>query len=254
MQNRYVADVGDFGKYGLLRALVRGESEAPPYSLAVLWYLVLAEELTRDDGKHRGYLRREQEDQYRCCDPELYDALQDLNKRDRSVAAVAQRAVLPGARYHTAPLTSTLENEGPHPSRSQWFAGALEIAKGADLVFVDPDNGLLPRSVSPRAGSAHKYVFVDELAALSRQGASLVVYHHLDRTPGTAIEKVSARAKELEGALSRSCRAVLFRRGTLRAFFVLPTESHRGEIDDRLDRFAHSWSKHVKVLPRSIEC
>ena len=33
MQNRYVGDIGDFGKYGLLRALYHGRQ------LGVAWYL-----------------------------------------------------------------------------------------------------------------------------------------------------------------------------------------------------------------------
>lgn len=35
MQDRYVGDIGDFGKYGLLRALC-----AHDLSLGVVWYLV----------------------------------------------------------------------------------------------------------------------------------------------------------------------------------------------------------------------
>ena len=37
MQNRYVSDLGDFGKYGLLRALCRSnDSRSPELSLGVV--------------------------------------------------------------------------------------------------------------------------------------------------------------------------------------------------------------------------
>ncbi len=42
MQNRYVGDVGDFGKYGLLRYLVgvrSSTSVADSLRLRVIWYL-----------------------------------------------------------------------------------------------------------------------------------------------------------------------------------------------------------------------
>ena len=42
MQNRYTADLGDFGKYGLLKALCQSyiEDEEPNLRLGVVWYLV----------------------------------------------------------------------------------------------------------------------------------------------------------------------------------------------------------------------
>ena len=39
MQNKYVGDVGDFGKYGLLRRLACPEFTESPLSLGVIWYL-----------------------------------------------------------------------------------------------------------------------------------------------------------------------------------------------------------------------
>ena len=38
MQNRYVGDIGDFGKYGLLRAHF-GRKYQIPLRLGVVWYL-----------------------------------------------------------------------------------------------------------------------------------------------------------------------------------------------------------------------
>ena len=43
MQDRYVGDVGDFGKYGLLRALCGGD-----LTLGVVWYLYPDEEANND--------------------------------------------------------------------------------------------------------------------------------------------------------------------------------------------------------------
>ena len=43
VQDRYVGDVGDFGKYGLLRALCGGD-----LTLGVVWYLYPDEEANND--------------------------------------------------------------------------------------------------------------------------------------------------------------------------------------------------------------
>ena len=40
MQNRYTGDIGDFGKYGLLRALCSPVGEIQRLQLGVVWYLM----------------------------------------------------------------------------------------------------------------------------------------------------------------------------------------------------------------------
>ena len=90
MQDRYFGDIGDFAKYGLLRAVTAGE---PPLRLAVLWYLV-PDESHNKDGRHIDYLEPTPENlaRFRACDPELYDRLGDLVR-----AGAAQRLRRPGA-------------------------------------------------------------------------------------------------------------------------------------------------------------
>ena len=51
MQNRYTGDIGDFAKYGLLRALSKGKR------LGVAWYLYPDEE-DNTDGRHIDYLQQ----------------------------------------------------------------------------------------------------------------------------------------------------------------------------------------------------
>ena len=65
MQNRYVGDVGDFGKFGMLRCM-----ENSGLSIGVNWYLV-EDENHNNDGKHIGYVK---DDKYRGCDDELLAA------------------------------------------------------------------------------------------------------------------------------------------------------------------------------------
>jgi hypothetical protein len=85
MQNRYVGDVGDFGKYGLLRALCGISPESSPeLTLGVVWYLVSKTE-ANNDGKHDGYLNLKYETrrnkvakEYSDCDPALYGVLKGV--------------------------------------------------------------------------------------------------------------------------------------------------------------------------------
>jgi hypothetical protein len=90
VQDRYVGDIGDFGKYGLLIALCGHD-----LSLGVVWHLVPNE---GGNGAHVGYLDPTPANlrRFRNCDPALYDALGEVvHNGTRSVRSVLERAILP---------------------------------------------------------------------------------------------------------------------------------------------------------------
>ena len=98
MQNRYVGDVGDFGKYGLLRALCEGSGDGlPGLSLGIVWYLV-PDEQKKNDGNYIRYLQPgyKKKRMYRDCDPPLYDALAEIVcSGRRNVTAIRESGILP---------------------------------------------------------------------------------------------------------------------------------------------------------------
>ena len=70
MKNQYVGDIGDYGKYGLLRFLAeRG------IHIGVNWYLT--ENDNTADGRFTNYLKDELSLD-RLCDPGLFDALRRI--------------------------------------------------------------------------------------------------------------------------------------------------------------------------------
>ena len=72
MQDRYVGDIGDFGKYGLLRAIsgMHDPVRNQHLQLGIAWYLFPDESHTAD-GKFTGYLEDEGDNhkKFRACDP-----------------------------------------------------------------------------------------------------------------------------------------------------------------------------------------
>jgi hypothetical protein len=87
MQNRYFADVGNFGKYGLLRYITNTD-----LVLDINWYLV-PDENSNDDGKHISYLKKEN---YRQCDEELYCILKEITKvNKRNIDSIQQAGIFP---------------------------------------------------------------------------------------------------------------------------------------------------------------
>jgi hypothetical protein len=256
MQNRYFGDVGDYGKYGLLRFLC-GLNQTPRLRLGVVWYLY-PDESHNEDGKHLGYLR---DSSYRLCDETLYDGLREalldgkggLRPGSRQLGSLGTGMLPDGTIYYGEPLSFS-ENpslKDRRVARHAWFAGALEKVRDAELVFLDPDNGIECASVRQLSRKGPKYVYWADLEAFVERGQSLVIYHHLNRSEPhamqvkTLLEKIRLKFPEHEPM------ATIFRRGTGRAYFILPAVNHLTLLRKRLDRFAASrWSAHF-VNPHS---
>lgn len=218
MQDRYVGDVGDFGKYGLLRAL------ALDLSLGVVWYLV-PNETHNADGKHISYLwpSRKNSIRFRDCDPHLYDALAGIiDAGERSVESIQKRGVLSGSTvFHEDRLTyADLSPFGPSARdtrlnhRKRWVEQALHVTRDTHIVFLDPDNGLEYRTERHHT-KGPKYVYFDEVQPYLNRGQSVVIYHHLDRSisAGVQIELQFARLRDRLGG-HQQMSALHYHRGS----------------------------------------
>lgn len=173
MQNRYTGDIGDFGKLGLLRRL------STRLSIGVNWYLV-PDESHNGDGQHIDYLTK---NFFRACDPPLFDALgQIVNSAQRQVAALEDSAILSAVYY--SDVLNFCHSTKPERQviRAAWHQNALSKLKDCELIFVDPDNGLIVPSAEGGPKS-NKYVLPSELADYYGQGSSVVYYQHKARLP-----------------------------------------------------------------------
>lgn len=146
MQNRYAGDAGDFGKIGLLRSL-----SSSNLKVGINWYLVFDEE-HNDDGKHIGYLC---DPKFEGCDDELLGKLGYMvYSNQRSVAMLESLNLIANAVYYNEELLppKTCGNA----FRWKWHKNALKKLENTDIVFLDPDNGLLTKSVSQGSSKSIK--------------------------------------------------------------------------------------------------
>ena len=165
MRDRFVGDVGDFAKYGLLRGLC-GFTDGVPHrnlSLAIVWYFV----------EDRGLSYRSDPDRFQACDAFLFDRLGRIfNGNRRTVQAIAGSDIFPADK--------TVFFPDPVPTgrrrREDWLNLALAKTSGCDVVFLDPDNGL----ASEPFGEGHisaKHAYYEEIEPFLRRGQSLVAWH-----------------------------------------------------------------------------
>lgn len=264
MQDRYTGDVGDFGKYGLLRHLsgLRNTDTEPQLQLGVVWYRPDTATITNDppnDGKFTDYLclgarecaKREpcanHERMYRSCDQQLYDRLRKIAVR--RVSEVRKSKILGGdVRFYEdcIPGSDGIARGGSRVfDRADWVANALRATEGCALVFLDPDNGLTAQSAGATGSKSVKHAYLDEVEQWFARGQSVVIYHHLGRSGGTHEAQIADWRNRLQERLNPAdIFAVRFHRSNSRAFFVLAAETHKDILRRRADALLQSpWGE-----------
>lgn len=194
MKNQYFGDVNDYKKYGLLRAVI----DATDLSVLVNWMLTPGD--SSSDGNRIAYLQKPQE--YRHHDPVLFDGLRTLvvEQGQRAVGAIENTNLLPGATYFS------LSAPDAEPDRKKWFDLSMWSLGGADLLFLDPDNGLEIKSMPYGRKGSSKYLYWREVQQFWMLGKSLLIYQHFirekrpvfiqrmmkalqEKTPGSLVKK-----------------------------------------------------------------
>lgn len=215
MKHQYFGDLNDYRKYGLLRALA-GNGEL---RIAVCW--MLTKDDGRTDGNRRAYLREPGRQQP---DPGLHRA---LGRCRRSVGELSRRRLVPGAACYGPVLGDT-----PGP-REDYFSGFLSLARGRELAFFDPDNGIEVASVPRGRRGSCKYLYLDELARACAAGHSVLVYQHYPRVKR---EPYRARLADRLCRLTGTGSAWLFSTPQV-LFLLLPRPRHRRRLDARAAAF-----------------
>jgi hypothetical protein len=239
MQHRYTADVGDFGKYAVLNALTGTDLR-----LGVMWYLNSVEE-SNADGRFTDYLT------LKPCDQALYEKMSCiLQEPTRSLSHVEGKEILSaGTLFYREPLPFP---EGPCPTtaaraqqqelREEWFRKGFQKLQTANLVFLDPDNGVAAKRVKKYSRKSVKYVFIDEITCWLQRHQSVVLYQHQRRQRFR--EQVLEQLREF-GEYGSSGWALSFHHQSVRIYFVFPaTEGHRALLRERSNIFLRTrWGK-----------
>lgn len=259
MQNRYVGDVGDFLKIGILRWLSGSLSEPEHLRVGLVWYLV-PDESGNNDGKHIAYLKADSPrgHELRPLDPDLYDELaQIVQRRPQTILDIERAGVLP-PDVETFSQVLNFSDLSPTSRdirierRVAWLEEALTATASSDLVFLDPDNGIRSTThrVRPHQSKSGKHAYLDEIARFLDRGQSVIAYHHADRSAALRIQ-AERRMAEIrnEIGISPLC-ALSMGQGSSRFFFVIPSGHKAQVLTKKMSSLASSpWSPFVKYFP-----
>jgi hypothetical protein len=157
VRDQYAGDVSDVLKFAFLRALAGSDR-----TLGVAWYYAPGDD-GRVDGRH---LEWRDEPAWRQLDAQLHTALSTLS--ERSIAALERATIWPEATvFHREPVPSRL-------LRSAWKMQMRAALDSANLVFLDPDNGL--------GAETEKHATCSEIDLLRRPGRAIVFITFPGRT------------------------------------------------------------------------
>lgn len=220
MQDRYAGDIGDFGKIGLLKAL-----QAQGLSIGVNWYLVEPMDTERkSDGTYKQeagkYLIPEK---LQVCDTLLAEKLTKIAKSDhRSIRSLEQGNFILNARYYSEPVSVA--------GREEWHKKALDLLNDLDIVFVDPDNGMLVKSVGKKSVKSVKYTFYEEVRDYVRRGQSVLIYNHRSRKQETQyFHEICYKLQEATGITETDILKITFPKCSVRDYLAVPASMEQRE-------------------------
>lgn len=239
MQNRYAGDVGDFGKLGLLRFLEKQELK-----IGVNWYLT-ADETHNDDGKFVQYTTNKA---YVGCDDDLINALSSIIENNvRSVSALEEKNLLKNSSYYAEEIKCP--SQAIKEFRASWHKEALAQLKDSDIVFLDPDNGLLPKTKSKGSKKSIKYVFPEEIIDYYEQGHSVIFYNHRTHEKENIYLERFHDLFQSEELRNAEKKVLTFCRYSLRDYVFIIQPKHSKTINNAILHFLETnWQRHFKCI------
>jgi hypothetical protein len=251
MQDRFVGDIGDFGKYGLLNFICSNDDKSKEiFRLGINWYFYQPEpndkEMKLDHGKFIKYLKpsKENDKEFKICDPNLYCELQKLvDANKRKVAEIEKINILPSETVFFAKRVSYNDKKGSENRlsyRDSWIEESLNILSSCNLIFYDPDNGIETESLIKHHKKAGKYVLYDEISNCYEAGKSLIIYNHGSHERK---EKYLNRFRLI--ALDTKIYYLRFHRFNVRDYVFITQQEHEEILLSRVKKFLSSeWERH----------
>ena len=170
----------------------------------------------------------------------------DAGKRQVSVL---ERPDILQATFYSRILDFTGANKTERQMlRWEWHNMAMDKLHACDIVFVDPDNGLMVPSAEGTPKS-NKFVLPFELAEYYRAGSSVIYYQHKARRPDAFYIEQNNQLMESGGFSGAKSLALKFRTTSQRYYFFLIQPQHAEAIMRCIEQMISTpWINHFEIL------
>ena len=104
------------------------------------------------------------------------------------------------------------------------------LRKGLDIVFVDPDNGMLVKSVGKRSVKSIKYTFYEEVSDYIEQNQSVLIYSHRSRKHEEVyFHELCEKLGKISGVSESKILKIVFPRCSIRDYLAVPASKEHYE-------------------------
>lgn len=207
--------------------------------LAINWYRVKPTKTNKqNDGKFINYLN--QPEIYRKYDAELFDELFRIVIKEQQREVEEVEAIDIGATYF-------FSEEIPK-RRRMWHNQGLSKTQKANIVFLDPDNGLATGKMMKNGSYSAKHVLWNELKDYYDRGQSVILYQH--RPQMTKGEVVIERITEFNRSylMADFLFGLEFPKFTNRYYFFFCHNEHVNELKKVIDYMNINWQDMCKRI------
>lgn len=165
MQERYLGDIHDFNKF----LYIKFTSKNIKKKIGLNWYLVdpktiNEERLKPNDGEKRNFI-------YKGNNMDLDNSIFIEMKKLENYEERTLRKFTSSSHLHK--FVNFYNPELKKENRKTWFEESLIFFKKNDYLFLDPDNGLIPKSIKAKSKKSIKYIFFSEIHDLLKIGKSV---------------------------------------------------------------------------------
>ena len=229
MKHQYFGDISDYRKYSLLRSL----SDQGEIHTSICWML------TPDDPTSDGHRIRYLTEPgiWRNYDADLFDLLHDrvVGMGRRDLNGIMHSGLLKKCSFFSDYLYDDLTQ------RKKYMEKFLRHAKGAELVFFDPDNGIAVKSVPIGKRRSSKYLYHAEIETTYSCGHSILIYQHLPPKPRQKLASdIAVRLKNITGV----SRVYLYWTQFV-VFFLLPQPEHVALFTENTHALQQRWTDQI---------
>ncbi len=246
MKDNYVTDISDYGKHGLLRKICKNTN----LRLGINWYL------TETDIKHQRKDKYLSFEKYALHDVDLFNTLKKISLEGKiAIESIQQSNIFPD---DTIFYDEILREEISSDERRIWHIKAIDKLKDTEIIFLDPDNGLIPKT-RPKIKDRIKYVLYQEIADYLHMGKSVICFQYRHRPVDVTGEKSLVRYKELvetvrrQGNYNVRCIAMTFNmnipEGAIAVDYLFFIQREHYNIINACERFDKtSWTGVIHIL------
>jgi hypothetical protein len=228
MKNQYFADINDYLKYGILRAIAKA-------NLKVCLCWMLTKEENKNDGGKIKYLQ--DSDKWRKYDPALFDVMKwSIEKNKRSIDVAEKKHLIPNATYHPTLLTDDRDE------REQYFKELTDISAASDLIFFDADNGMEVKSVKKGNKNSSKYLYWNEVERFT-DTHSILVFQYFPRMNR---EKFVKKTVQRLMAMSYSTLVSALISAHV-GFFLVRHPSHERRLKEACRTGIKNWYPQIRI-------